>query len=109
MFPESVQPVPANHDGTDEVAAEVVLAELCRARLIHSWHSDGDSFEVVVGRGTVGVSALDPVGVLRLATALRRDKVTIVGRGYPMGHRTTRYDLSDGRFIDRNDSRSGRL
>jgi hypothetical protein len=43
-----------------------------------------------------------------LASALRRDKVTVIGRGYPIMYRTTRYDLSDGRFADRHDGRVGR-
>jgi hypothetical protein len=93
---------------TGEAAAEHALAALRRDRLVHSWHNTGTGFAIVVGRGTVGLSALDPPTVLLLAEQLRRDKVTIVGRPYPMGHRTTRYELSDGRFADRHDGRVGR-
>jgi hypothetical protein len=105
--------VPASLDDADpqvigEAAAEDALAALRRDRLVHSWESTGASFEIVVGRGTVGLSALTAPSVLLLAEHLRRDKVTLVGRGYAMGHRTTRYDLSDGRFADRYDSRRDR-
>lgn len=91
-----------------EAAAEHALAALRRDRLIHSWQNNGGSLEIVVGRGTVGLSPLEAPGVVLLAEHLRRDKVTLVGRGYPVGHRTTRYDLSDGRFADRYDSRRDR-
>lgn len=98
----------ADAQASGEAAAEDALAALRRHRLIHSWEATGTDFAIVVGRGTVGLSELDPSGVVLLAEHLRRDKVTLVGRGYPMGHRTTRYDLSDGRFADRYDSRRDR-
>jgi hypothetical protein len=88
--------------------AEDALVALRRAGLIRSWEMNGASFVVVVGRGTVSVAAIDAPGVLHLASVLRRDKVTVVGRGYPVMYRTTRYDLSDGRFADRHDGRVGR-
>lgn len=91
-----------------DAAAQDALVALRRADLIRSWDTDGASFAVVVGRGTVSVPALDAPGVLHLARMLWRDKVTVVGRGYPIMYRTTRYDLSDGRFADRHDGRVGR-
>lgn len=91
-----------------DTAAEDALLALRRAGLIRSWTTNGASFLVVVGRGTVSVAALDAPGVLHLASELRRDKVTVVGRGCPIMYRTTRYDLSDGRFADLHDGRVGR-
>lgn len=92
-----------------EDAAEDALAALRRQRLVHSWQAtEQGTYDVLVGRGTVGAMPLDPAGVLTLAAMLRRDRVSLSGRGYPMGYRTTRYDLSDGRFLDRYDSRVGR-
>jgi hypothetical protein len=98
----------AGHRVAAEMAAEYALAALRRDRLVHSWQSTGTSFDIVVGRDSVGLGALGPSSVVLLAEQLRRDKVGIVGRGYPMGPRTTRYDLSDGRFADRYDSRRDR-
>lgn len=103
----SAQSIGADDRG-EGTAAEDALVVLRRAGLIRSWETTGASFVVVVGRGTVSVPALDAPGVLQLARALRRDKVTVVGRGYPIMYRTTRYDLSDGRFADRHDGRVGR-
>lgn len=119
-----------------EAGTEDALAALQRVHLIRSWrrrgttpgshstipsdiHTDlhsaipsdlrtGRVYEVVVGRGTVRVQNPDASGVLRLAHQLRRDRVTVVGTGYPMGYRTVRYPLSDGRFADRHDSRVDR-
>jgi hypothetical protein len=46
--------------------------------------------------------------VPQLAEELRRDRIIILRSGYPMGYKTIRYDLSDGRFADRHGSRFGR-
>jgi hypothetical protein len=89
-------------------AADHALAALRRDHLIHSWQHNGTSYEVVVGRGTIEIPPLEAADVPQLAEELRRDRVTILGSGYPMGYKTIRYDLSDGRFADRHDSRFGR-
>jgi hypothetical protein len=100
----------SNHCGqpAGAAAAEAALAELRRVHLIYAWQATGNDFEVTVGRGTISIDPLGAAGVLRLAVALRRDRVTGLGRGYPAGHRTTRYELSDGRFADRHESCLGR-
>lgn len=90
-------------------AAEDTLAALRRNRLVLSWNTtDAGTYDVLVGRGTVDVGVLDADGVLALAASLRRDRVTLVGRGRLMGHRWTQYELSDGRHLDRHDGRHGR-
>lgn len=104
------------HPGNDEsdltdthAAAAQALAGLRRTRLIRSWHTTSSGgYAVVVGRGTVRLPVLDATTVVHLADVLRRDKISGVGPSYPIGHRTTRYPLSDGRFDDRHDSRHGR-
>lgn len=91
--------------------ADAALAALRRNALIRSWETDQDTDRrtIVVGRGTVRpLTNLTAATTLDLAETLRRNAVTTTGDGYPMGHRTTRYRLSDGRFLDRNESRAGR-
>lgn len=91
--------------------ADAALADLRRHGLIRVWETDPDTDlrTITVGRGNIRPLAdQTPAGTLALAETLRRNAVTITGPGYPMGHRTTRYHLSDGRFLDRNDSRTSR-
>ncbi|MCI2422482.1 hypothetical protein MOQ72_34150 [Saccharopolyspora sp. K220] len=85
-----------------------ILTWLRRDKLIHSWEHTDDGIDVVVGRGTIRLPPQDPSEIAPLAARLRRDTIATLGTGYPMGHRTTRYDLSDGRFADRHDSRIDR-
>ncbi len=92
----------ATHDASAEAAAENALASLRRQGLVRSWQATDGTYEITVGRGTARVSTLAAAEVPLFAEQLRRDKITTVGKGYPMGHRTTRYDLSDGRFTERH-------
>jgi hypothetical protein len=92
----------------DEAAADHALAGLRRRGLIRSWQCADERFEVVVGRGSMRVARLDAASAVDLAAVLRRDRVTVVSRGVRVGHRWTRYRLSDGRFADRHDGRQGR-
>ncbi|HET9144023.1 hypothetical protein [Actinophytocola sp.] len=100
------------HDGSDLTdahrAADRALVGLRRAGLIRSWQTDDGGYAVLVGRGTVRLPFLDVAGVVQFAAVLHRDKVSVVRPGYPIGHRTIRYRLSDGRFADRHDSRAAR-
>jgi hypothetical protein len=97
-------------DNHDEVAAaEDALAALRRSRLVRSWTITQDgAYDVLVGRGTVSVDPLDALGVLALAADLRRDRVTQAAPTHPMGSRTTRYPLSDGRVLDHHTCRADR-
>lgn len=97
------QPTGAATADTD--APDHALVTLRREQLIRSWsrndHGNYD-IDIVVGRGTVGLAAMSPAAATVLAGTLRRDQVTLVGPGYPLGHRTVRYNLSDGRVTDRH-------
>lgn len=86
------------------------LVTLRREQLIRSWsRNDHGNYDIVVGRGTVALAAMSPAAATVLAGTLRRDQVTVVGPGYPLGHRTVRYNLSDGRVTERHGSRVDRL
>lgn len=87
---------------------EEVLARLSRTALVRSWEPAGDRYTVVVGRGSIAPSTLDWKEVQHLAAVLERDRVRLAGAGFPMGHATTRFRLSDGRLLDHNRSRIDR-
>lgn len=90
-------------------AADEALAALRRSKLVRSWRVlDDGTYDVLVGRGTVDIDAMSAGGVLDLAAALTRDRVRIVSGAYDVGHLWTRFELSDGRFLDRHGSRVGR-
>lgn len=86
-----------------------VLAWLRRDQLIHSWTVTDDGINIVVGRGTTRLPTQDPTAIASLAARLRRDRIRIVGNGYPWGHGTTRYELTDGRALHHQRSRIGRV
>lgn len=104
--PSSAQP---DSPPVDVDSAQDALAALGRGHLIRSWTVADTGFDILVGRGTVSIDPMDPASVLWLATTLRRDRITVVGKPYPMGSRTRRYNLSDGRFADHYSGRHDRF
>lgn len=104
-------PSPPGEEPPEDV--EAVLARARRWGLIYAWETTlgvARPYKVLVGRGSIGRGgALTDPEVRALFDRLRRDNVTVRSNSpYDVGSRIQRYDLSDGRFLDRNHRRGDR-